>query len=182
MDPTTAELFMADTLPVRTSCTAETSIQPRLLDPAQLFDAHYGQPLSPSPLPELSTSRHLSFPVAAALKQLERIEALGPDWDSYGSEAPDHMAVARAHRLIWELYMWSLGARNCPVVPYAVVPLSGGGVQVEWRGRAAAIEVEISPEGAFGYLLARGTEPSREFEERDNVTESQILELVRSVI
>jgi hypothetical protein len=78
--------------------------------------------------------------------------------------------------------MWSLGARDCPVVPYSVVPLSGGGVQVEWRGRDAVIEVEISPEGAFGYLLATGTEPSRQFEERDNVAESQIVELVRSVI
>jgi hypothetical protein len=67
-------------------------------------------------------------------------------------------------------------------VPYSVVPLSGGGVQVEWRGDAATIEVEISSEGVFGYLLVRGSEPLRDVEERDNVPQSHILELVRSVI
>ena len=182
MDSPTAEPFRANTFSIRTSCTAEAPLQPRLLDPTQSSDAYTGQPVLPAPLPGRSTSGDLSIPVAAALKRLVTIEALGPDWDSYGSEPPHHMAVARAHKLIWELYMWSLGARDCPVVPYSVVPLSGGGVQVEWRGRDAVIEVEISPEGAFGYLLATGTEPSRQFEERDNVAESQIVELVRSVI
>jgi hypothetical protein len=118
----------------------------------------------------------------AAFKRLAETEAFGADWDSYGSEATKHVAVATAHRLIWEANKWSLNARHGPCTPYSIVPLSGGGVQVEWRGAGASIEVEISSEGVLGYLLARGSGPTREFEERDGVPECQILELVRSVV
>jgi hypothetical protein len=157
-------------------------VQPRLLDPAQLFHPDTGQSLSPRPASEAATNGRPSFLIDAAFKRLEEIEALGDDWDSYGGEATKHMAVAIAHRLIWQVYMWSLSARHTPSTPYSVLPLSDGGVQVEWRGPSAAIEVEISSEGAFGYLLARGSGPSREFEERDSVPECRILELVQSVI
>ncbi len=121
-------------------------------------------------------------PIAETLERLQQIEGLGPNWDSYGSETPSHVAVATAHSLIWAVYMGSVNAGQRPTVPYSVVPLSGGGVQVEWRGDAAAIEVEISSEGVLGYLLARGSEPSREFEEGDNVSQSRILQLIRDVI
>ena len=62
-------------------------------------------------------------------------------------------------------------------VPYTVVPLSGGGVQIERRSDAGAIEVEVGPEGAFDYLLIKGTGASREFEERDNIPQLQVVEL-----
>jgi hypothetical protein len=136
----------------------------------------------PRPTAEVGTNGRPSFLIDAAFRRLEEIEALGADWDSYGSEATKHMAVATAHRLIWQVYMWSLSARRTPSTPYSVLPLSDGGVQVEWRGPAAAVEVEISSEGVLGYLLARGSGPTREFEERDGVPECQILELVRSVV
>lgn len=121
-------------------------------------------------------------PIAETFERLQQIEELGPNWDSYGSEAPSHVAAATAHSLIWAVYMGSVNARQWPAVPYSVVPVSGGGVQVEWRGDAAAIIVEISSEGVLGYLLARGSEPSREFEEADNVSRSRILQLIRDVI
>ncbi len=121
-------------------------------------------------------------PIAETLERLQQIEGLGPNWDSYGSEAPSHVAVATAHSLIWAVYIRSVNAGQRPAVPYSVVPLSGGGVQVDWRGDAAAIEVEISSEGVLGYLLARGSEPSRELEEADNVSQSRILQLIRDVI
>jgi len=150
-------------------------------------------PSTSSPGPELTggvTNREFESvfefrrvsPIAEALERLRQIKGVGPNWDSYGSEAPTHAAVARAHSLIWEVYMGSVNAGQRPAVPYSVVPLSGGGVQVEWRGDAAAIEVEISSEGIFGYLLARGSGPSREFEEAENVSQSRILQLIRDVI
>jgi hypothetical protein len=176
MDSTTADFFTAYTPSARSSCTAEVDVQPKLFDPDS------GRPLLPNPVPEVGTNGHPSFPIDAAFRRLWDVEALGTDWDSYGSEATKHVAVATAHRLIWQVYMWSLSARRSPSTPYSVLPLSDGGVQVEWRGPAGAIEVEISSEGVLGYLLARGSGPTREFQERDGVPECQILELVRSVV
>jgi hypothetical protein len=131
---------------------------------------------------EVGTDGRPAFQVDTASERLWEIEAFGADWDSYGSEATNHVAVATAHRLIWEVNKWSLNARHSPCTPYSVLPVSGGGVQIEWRGPSAAIEVEITPEGAFGYLLAKGSGSTRKFEERDGVPECQIMELVRSVI
>jgi hypothetical protein len=131
---------------------------------------------------DISTNPQPISPIAAALKDLERIEGLHADWDSYGSAAPSRVAVATARRIIWSVYMSSLNPGQRPVAPYSVAPISGGGVQIEWRGETRAIEVEVSPEGAFGYLLVIGVEPSCEFEERDNVPQSRILELVRSLL
>lgn len=169
--------------------TVQMSCQPCLFDPSS------GKLLLPtiSPL-ERSTSNPLepvevrtdwrlgpaSSPIAALFTRLESIKALGVNWDSYGSDAPQHPAVVTAHRLIWEVYMWSLNSRQCPALPYSVVPLSGGGIQVEWRGGHGAIEVEVSPDGALGYLLTRGTGLSPDIEE-DNVPQFQIMELVRSI-
>jgi hypothetical protein len=166
--------------PLVAVCTATVSIVPPI--ESRLFHPDTGLPLLPDPQPGQGTSLIPVSPVAAALKQLQTMEALGANWDSYGSDAPTHLAVLTAHTLIWEVYMWSTNARNRPVLPYSVVPLSSGRVQVEWRGGAAAIEVEISSEGVLGYLLARGSEHSREYEEADNVPQSQILQLIRDVI
>lgn len=121
-------------------------------------------------------------PLAGTLNRLREIEELGANWDSYGSEAPDRVAVEKARSLIREVNVESVNSARGAAVPYSVVPLSGGGVQVEWRGDAATIEVEIGSEGVLGYLLARGSEPSREFEEADNVSQARILQLVRDVI
>jgi hypothetical protein len=132
---------------------------------------------------EVSTIGGTVPPIAEAFKRLDAIKELPFNWDSYGSAPPSNTAVDAAHNLIWKAYLASLhDSGEKPAVPYVVLPLSGGGVQVEWRGVAGAIEVEISSEGVFGYLLARGTAPSREFEEMDNVPEFRILALIRSVI
>ena len=66
--------------------------------------------------------------------------------------------------------------------PHSILPLPGGGIQVEWRGEAGNIEVEVSSEGVLGYLLTRGSGATREFEERDSLSQLQIIALVRSVI
>jgi hypothetical protein len=112
---------------------------------------------------------------------LERIARLGADWDSYGGAPPSSEAVKTARRLIGTVYREALLSARNPALPYSVAPLSGGGVQLEWRAENMAIEVQVGPDGAFGYLLVKGAEPSCAYEEGDGVPESRILELVRSV-
>lgn len=115
------------------------------------------------------------------MANLKRIAGLGVDWDSYGSAPPTNVAVEAARRLINTVYRDSLLSARNPSLPFSVAPLSGGGIQLEWRGETNSIEVEVGPEGAFGYLLIKGAEPSSVYEEEDSQSESRILELVRSV-
>jgi len=133
------------------------------------------QPLTPRS--EAETARQA---FAKTMEDLERIAALGADWDSYGSAPPTTVAVGTARRLINTVYRDSLLSARNPSLPFSVAPLSGGGIQLEWRGETNTVEVEIGPEGAFGYLLIKGAEPCV-YEEEDSVSESRILELVRSV-
>jgi hypothetical protein len=131
---------------------------------------------------EVGTNRWTILPSPAILQHLKAIESLESDWDSYGSEAPSAQAVAAARSLISTVHIASLYARGKRADPHAILPLSGGGIQIEWRGEGRAIEVEVGRDGTFGYLLAKGQEPLRQFEEGDGVPRSQIVELVWSVI
>ena len=130
-----------------------------------------------SPAAEEETARQ---PFANTMAELDRIAGLRADWDSYGSTPPTSVAVETARRLINTVYRDSLLSARNPSLPFSVAPLSGGGIQLEWRGETNTVEVEIGPEGAFGYLLIKGAEPCV-YEEEDSVSESRILELVRSV-
>jgi hypothetical protein len=156
-----------------TGCTASVpAISP-------YSDTYYNdEGIELSPASEAETARQTYGKTIADLK---RIAGLGADWDSYGSAPPTNVAVETADRLIETVYRDSLLSARNPSLPYSVAPLSGGGFQLEWRGENEAIEVQVSPEGAFGYLLVKGAEPSCAYEEGDGAPESRILELVRSV-
>jgi hypothetical protein len=64
------------------------------------------------------------------------------------------------------------------MVPYAVAPVSDGGVQLEWRSSPLEIEVEVGPLGELGYLLIDGRVAERRFEEQGNVPTQPVLDLV----
>lgn len=132
-------------------------------------------------LPPASEAKVAQQTYEDTIANLNRIAGLGVDWDSYGSAPPASVAVEAAGRLIETVYRNSLLSARTPCLPFSVAPLSGGGIQLEWRGENEAIEVQVSPEGAFGYLLVKGAEPASVYEEEDGVSESRILELVRSV-
>jgi hypothetical protein len=134
------------------------------------------EPAVPYPASESDESE-----LGRTFKRLDEISALERNWDSYGSEPPTVDARAKARTLITSLYRTLRATAGQNAIPFAVVPLSGGGVQIEWRSRAGAIEVEIGPE-TYGYLLVQGTGADRSFLEGDGVSESRILELVSSIV
>jgi hypothetical protein len=67
-------------------------------------------------------------------------------------------------------------------VPFTAAPLADGGVQVEWRGPGGTVEVEISPEGAFGYLLLRGAGAAEEATEGGGASLPGIMTIITSVV
>jgi hypothetical protein len=114
----------------------------------------------------------------SALQQLEAISILPKDWDSYGSEPPTPQAILAARTLIAHAH------RQSTSVPYFVAPISGGGVQIEWRGRHSEIEVELDSQGKnFSYLLIEGKgTANRRTEEKHDVSSAEILDAIHAVV
>lgn len=49
-----------------------------------------------------------------------------------------------------------------------VIPIADGGVQLEWVGPHAELEIEISPNGNIGLLYISGSGNKRKYEESDD--------------
>jgi hypothetical protein len=119
--------------------------------------------------------------IGRAFKRLDELGSLENNWDSSGSEPPAVEAIIKARNLIDSVYrtLWATAGQN--VIPFAIAPLSGGGIQIEWRSRRGAIEVEIGPT-TLGYLLIKGTGTDRTFLKEEGVSEARILELISSIV
>jgi hypothetical protein len=90
-----------------------------------------------------------------AIKKLFQLLALPHDWDSYGSPPPSEDAVTAAVRLILDIDLdYFVSSR--------VVPVSGGGVQLEWSFDSRELEIEINDEGAGEYLKSHHGKPIEE--------------------
>jgi hypothetical protein len=90
-----------------------------------------------------------------AIRKLLQLLALPRDWDSYGSPSPSEVAVTAAVRLI-------LGIDLDYFVSPRVVPVSGGGVQLEWSSGSREVEIEINDECAAEYLKSHHGKPIEE--------------------
>ncbi|MGI8550273.1 MAG: hypothetical protein ACR2PL_05650 [Dehalococcoidia bacterium] len=120
--------------------------------------------------------------LAPSLRRLEQLARLKPDWDSYGALPPFGSAVAQARRLL-ETVAGQFGAEISEgAAPFAIAPLAVGGIQLQWRGPSGEIEVEVSPDGEFGYLLIEAEGTNRSFQEGDHVGSFDLLALVTKVL
>jgi hypothetical protein len=75
-----------------------------------------------------------------AARPVWALRDLPEDWDTYGSPPVSAQAIEIAIKVL------CLIAAGEPPMPYAV-PLSGGGVQLEWRRRDRQVEIEATPDG-----------------------------------
>lgn len=69
------------------------------------------------------------------------LRSLQPDWNSYGGKPITEEAIAGMKKLLKLLS-----------TPGWVVPLSDGGLQIEWHGKDDFdVEIEIGPDGKVFY-------------------------------
>lgn len=117
------------------------------------------------------------------LQRILAFAALECDWDSYGAEPISHDAIEGAQLLLSAVASQAEYKLGRGVKPYAVAPLADGGVQIEWRGAEYAIEVEISPDGRYGYLVVTG-EPAEPtvMEEAENLSLIAVIPKIVHVI
>ncbi len=120
--------------------------------------------------------------VQPSLRRLTRLAELPTNWDSYGAAPPSLLAISMARELLLaidEQFGHAVGER---VQPYAVAPIADGGIQLEWRGPRAEIEVEIDPMGQQGYLVVAKQGVERTFEEKDNLLRAEVVAAVAKVL
>lgn len=90
-----------------------------------------------------------------AIKRLKEVLSLPENWDSYGSPPPTLDAANTAMGILTGIDL------DYFVAP-RVVPISGGGLQLEWRLGTRALELEIHDDGLVEYLTAERGEPIEE--------------------
>jgi hypothetical protein len=77
------------------------------------------------------------------ITRIEDLRALKDGWDGHGGKAPTRAALGAIH-------LWMMDAQ--------IVPLSNGGIQIEWHRDGLDIEVEIDADGrlsGFNFNRAR---------------------------
>ena len=89
------------------------------------------------------------------ISKLRELLSLPHNWDSYGSPPPTAIAVNRAIRVVLEI------TSDVFLLP-RVVPVPGGGVQLEWSFRERELEIEIDDKGSVEYLKAEQGTPIAE--------------------
>ena len=129
-----------------------------------------------------ATARSLDVALARATRQLMQLSLLEQNWDSYGAEPVSSVAIDKAYALLQLLQESRVDLLQERIAPYAIAPLANGGVQLEWRGGDRALEVEVGPDGDFGYLSIVEDGDARSFQEEDHVSTSQIVELIAKTL
>ena len=130
----------------------------------------------------MSVSQRGPAVLRPTLKRLAQLEALEPDWDTYGALPLTSTALARADALVRKVVELYGDARGGRAAPYTVMPIADGGVSVEWRGPSADLELDIGPTGELSYLLVTRGDDGRQFDEGTDLPEQEALDLVRRVL
>ena len=91
-------------------------------------------------------------------RQLERLEALPPNWDHEGAPPIDHAIIEAARGFIGRL--WAKILREP-----AVVPMHSGNLQFEWNEGVRSLEMEIEDARTVRFLK---WDPEQGVEEEDS--------------
>ena len=92
-----------------------------------------------------------------AIQRLIAIRQLPRNWDSYESPPPSESAISAAIRILVEIDLNELPSPR-------VLPISGGGVQLEWDVGTRELELEVLSGGMIRYLKVERGEPLGENE------------------
>lgn len=101
-----------------------------------------------------------------AQTKLKELAALPKNWNSYGSPPIAAEIIGESLKLIIEL-----GKLKMPEPQ--IFPVSGGGVQFEWKNSVSELEIEMMPNRKIGYLVvdSEGKMYEAEISRNDNFAE-----------
>lgn len=120
--------------------------------------------------------------MATPLEQLDLMRNLRPNWDGYGADPTDPAVIEVAKEFVRFL------AALRPADPFQdvfVSPGRAGGVLVEWADPRSEHELEIEPDGTWGFLhtdRATGRMTERRFGPVTQVIHPELLKEFRELI
>jgi hypothetical protein len=120
--------------------------------------------------------------LGATLVKLHQFTELKANWDLHSAELIANTAIITAHKLIAEAILHFPDAHGMRAVPYDIGPLPAGGVQVVWKGPHTGLEVDISSEGRYGYLLIRNPGKNPTYVEDDSASLDTIIALLSQTL
>ncbi len=88
-----------------------------------------------------------------AVRAISTLMRLPDNWDSYGSPRIRQAAAQRAVEVL-------IAAEAQDPPPPRIVPVSGGGLQIEWGAGVRELEVEMLPDGSIEFLKVEGNQMS----------------------
>ncbi len=142
--------------------------------------ALYERALAFLKLKAISTSSGLTQ--ATALRKLDELKNLPEDWDSYGADPISPNAIVKAKSIVTSV-MIAFGDIIGNVVQLTdVIPIADGGVQLEWVGPHAELEIEISPKGNIGLLYISVSEGRRNYEESKDNSLNDVYTMIAKLI
>ena len=92
--------------------------------------------------------------IEKAIDDLDALSTLPIDWDSYGSPKISEDLIMAAKSFLYQLEFEFIAPR--------VVPISGGGIQLEWQMGERELELEFIDSDNIGYLKVVNEEPIEE--------------------
>lgn len=147
-----------------------------------------------SPQPNVSGGRYLparsvTDGLQSSFAYLDKLEALQPNWDSYGAVSITPTALKAACQFL--VFIWNTfpglsgeksGIQAHRILPSAIVPVSDGGIQLEWNGLVMDIELEIDSDEKLSYLLIDKQNTEKRFKEESYISLAKAVGLVYTVL
>ena len=128
----------------------------------------------------LTTGLH-ALHLLPALERIDQLAGLEPGWNGEGAPQLPGLVVSRAALLVLRVAQ-SDAESPLQAMPVTSAPIADGGLQLEWESGETRIEVQVAPDGTFGYLLIHVDQNPISVEANDDLSLDEIVELVQSVI
>ncbi len=116
--------------------------------------------------------REIAAGLVALDARLDQIAALEPNWDGRGAPPVDRALLRAVRAWSQDLPGWAFAT------PPAVVPLSSGGLQLEWRFADRLLELEFETSDQLHFLRwhpARGIDEEDTFPATDRSRAEQLV-------
>ncbi len=123
-------------------------------------------------------------------EQIEKFSELEENWDSYNAKKISSVSILKSLSILASIMDKNTdNSVEERMLPYSVVPLATGGVQMTWRGLDLEIDVEVGGMGEIGYLLVDKDVQNQDvtdlysaYTEVDNAEDEDVIKNVLRVI